>query len=99
MSQARIYQPDKNAMQSGKANMQGWIFAFTPEKPYFVDNLMGWVGMSETTKEVRLRFATQAEAVAYANKQGISYEIYQPNPRKMKPKAYADNFKYNRVIG
>ena len=99
MPKARIYQPDKNAMQSGKAGMKDWVLEFTPEKPYFVDNLMGWVGMTDTPQEVQLRFPTQAEAIAYAKKLGIPYETSVLNPRRTKVKAYADNFKFNRVIG
>ena len=98
MSKARIYQPDKNAMQSGKATMDKWVLEFVPEKPYTVDNLMGWVGMSDMPQEIRLRFPNQQAAVEYAQKQGISYEVFSPNVRRKMPKAYADNFRYNKPV-
>ena len=99
MPKARIYCPDKSAMQSGKASMQEWLLEFVPEKPYFVDNLMGWVGMTDTPQEVRLRFPTKDAAIAYAKQQRIAFELLAPNKRKMLKKAYADNFKFGRIAG
>jgi hypothetical protein len=99
MAKARIYRPDKSAMQSGKSKMDSWMFEFAPQKPYFVDNLMGWVGMTDTPQEVRLFFPTREAAIAYARSKAIPYELYEPNKRKTVRKAYADNFKYNRVTG
>lgn len=99
MIKARIYQPDKTAMQSGKGKCQDWLFEFAPDKPYFVDNLMGWVGMNDMPQEIRLRFPTKEAAVAYAQKQRIPFEVYEPNSRLQVRKAYADNFRYNRING
>ena len=99
MTKARIYQPDKNAMQSGKAATRQWVLEFIPEKPYFVDNLMGWVGMNDMPQEIRLHFPTQVAAVEYATKQGIPYDTYTPNTRHQVLKAYADNFKFSKMEG
>lgn len=96
MTKARIYQPDKNAMQSGRAKTQHWKLEFVPEKPYFVDNLMGWVGMTDMPQEIHLFFPTSEAAVAYAKNQGIAYEIHTPNKRRMVRKAYADNFSFGK---
>lgn len=97
MPLARIYQPAKTAMQSGKAK-DAWVLEFVAEKPLFTDNLMGWTGMSETLpNEVRLKFASDADAVAYAQKHGIPYEIERPNPAHFVPKAYADNFSFKKI--
>jgi len=97
MAKARIYRPDKSAMQSGKLPMKHWLLEFVPEKPYFVDNLMGWVGMSDMPQEVQLSFPTREAAIAYAEQQRIPYQVYEPNKRRMVRKAYADNFKFNKV--
>ena len=99
MAKARITQPDKNAMQSGKAKMGYWLLEFVPEKPYFVDNLMGWVGMSDMPQEVRLYFPTLEAATAHAKRLGIPYEITLPNARHQVMKAYADNFRYSKPTG
>jgi hypothetical protein len=93
MSFARIYQPDKTAMQSGKAK-DGWVVEYIPSAPYFSDDLMGWNGMTDMLQELKLKFDTQEEAENYAKKQGIAYEIELPNPRHQVKKAYADNFAY-----
>lgn len=97
MAKARIYCPDKSAMQSGKAKTQDWILEFAPEKPYFVDNLMGWVGMTDMPQEVCLRFPTKQAAIAYAERQRIPYDLFEPHKRSIVRKAYADNFKFNKV--
>lgn len=99
MPKAKIYQPDKNAMQSGKAKTKKWVLEFIPQKPYFVDNLMGWVGMTDTQTEVKLQFDTQADAVSYASHNKLEYEVIAPNPRKTMRKAYADNFAFKKRSG
>lgn len=99
MSKARIFQPDKTAMQSGKAKTQEWLLEFAPEKPFFVDNLMGWTGMTDMPREIRMFFPTKEAAIAYAKRQNIPFEVFLPNPRKILKKAYADNFKFTKVQG
>jgi hypothetical protein len=46
---------------------------------------------------VKLYFATLEEATAYAKKEGWGYTVELPHARHVKPKAYADNFAYNRI--
>ena len=94
---ARIYQPPKNAMQSGWAATHGWVLEFEPAEPRRPDPLMGWIGSADTQAQVVLRFATREEAVAYAEKNGIAYDLELPQPREIKPKAYADNFRFGRM--
>jgi hypothetical protein len=94
---ARIYQPPKNAMQSGWAGTGQWRLEYLPQKHSRPDALMGWDGGGDTQTQVRLHFATQAEAIAYAERLGLSYEVEAPVVRQVKPKAYADNFRYGRT--
>ncbi len=98
MAKAIIYSPDKNAMQSGTAKMNAWLLKFKPEKPYFVDSLMGWVGMTDMPQEVHLHFPTKEAAIAYAQRQKIPYDVLDPHARKQRKRAYADNFKFDRVV-
>jgi hypothetical protein len=93
---ARIYQPPKNAMQSGWAGTHEWVLEFEPAEPRRADPLMGWIGSADTQAQVILRFATQAEALAYAEAHGIPYDLELTRARHVKPKAYADNFRYGR---
>ena len=92
MAKVRIYRPAKTAMQSGRACTRQWIVEFEPEARQEVDKLMGWTGHGDTRQQLRLRFDTREEAVAYAEKQGLDYEVSRERDRKVQRKAYADNF-------
>lgn len=93
---ARIYQPPKNAMQSGLAATHEWVLEFEPSSPRRPDPLMGWSGSADTQTQVRLVFATREEAVAYAERNGITFDLELAQARRIRPKAYADNFRYGR---
>jgi hypothetical protein len=93
---ARIFQPPKNAMQSGWAATRQWVLEFIPASPRRPDPLMGWIGSADTQPQVRLHFDTREEAVDYAERNGISYEVDLPQKRAFRPKAYADNFRFGR---
>jgi hypothetical protein len=94
---ARIYRPAKTAMQSGRAKTHGWVLEFTPNAAQAADPLMGWIGQGETSRQVRLRFASEDEAVAYCKKRGLDYELAEPQEPRLRPKSYAENFRYDRV--
>jgi hypothetical protein len=93
---ARIYQPSKPATQSGWAGTDHWVLEFEPQSPRRPDPLMGWIGSSDTQPQVRLTFPTREAAIAYAERNGITYELEIPRERRVRPKAYAENFAYNR---
>jgi hypothetical protein len=93
---ARIFQPAKTAMQSGRAKSQKWKLEFVPEATTFVEPLMGWTGMTDMKQEIHLFFPTKEAAIAYAEKNKIPYEVNKPTPRRVAKRAYADNFKYDR---
>ena len=96
MPLARIYLPAKNVMQSGQAKEE-WRFEYVPEIPYFTDSLMGWTGMEGTLREIKLDFATLDEAIDYAQKQNIAYEVEYPNPSALVKKSYAENFSFDKI--
>ena len=56
-------------MQSGMAGTQEWVLDFEPAEPRRADPLMGWIGSADTQTQVRLRFDTREEAVAFAERQ------------------------------
>jgi hypothetical protein len=97
-SQVRIYRQAKTAMQSGRANTDRWVVEFEPESRREVEPLMGWTSSADTRAQLRLRFDSQEEAVAYAKKHGFMYTLEQPRNRRIQPKAYADNFKVDRLL-
>ena len=95
--QVRIYQPPKTAMQSGQANTKRWLLEFEPDSPRRVEPLMGWTSSSDTRTQLRLWFDTAEDAVAYARKRGLMYTLERPQRKTLAPKAYADNFRYDRL--
>lgn len=90
---ARIYQRQKNAMQSGKARTAQWMLEFTASEARTADPLMGWSGSHDTQVQVKLDFPSQAAAVAYAAKYGIDATVIATPPKTLKIQAYADNFR------
>jgi hypothetical protein len=93
---ARIYQPARNAMQSGKARTKLWLLEYELQSARLIDPLMGWTSSSDMLQQVQLEFDTLEEATAYANKHGIAYQVFEPNRPAPKAKAYADNFRADR---
>ena len=94
---ARISKPAKPATQSGQAKSSRWLLEFTPETPREVEPLMGWTSSSDTRPQVKLWFSTKEEAIAYAEREGVAYEVIEPKPVTRRAMAYADNFKPTRV--
>lgn len=94
---ARIYCPAKNAMQSGRAKTHRWLLEFEPSSAKTADPLMGWTSSADMrADELRLFFATREEAVAYAERHGIDYRVEEHHERRVTPKSYADNFRWQR---
>ena len=97
MALARIYRPSKTAMQSGRAQTRKWLLEYEPATRRDPDPLMGWASARDTLNEVKMRFPTLDEAVAFAEKHGLQYTVIEPHARTPKAKSYADNFRYDRV--
>ena len=93
---ARIFKPAKNAMQQGNATSREWALEFVPDRPRTIEPLMGWTSSADTRLQVRINFATKEEAIAYATRQGIAFRLEQPQEREVRPKSYAENFKFGR---
>ncbi|HHB83828.1 MAG TPA: ETC complex I subunit [Devosia sp.] len=96
---ARIFQPARNAMQSGKVKSDMWILQFDATSPRSKEPLMGWTSSSDTCQQVKLRFETRQEAEDYAKREGLAYMVME-SPKKTAAKgpqkSYADNFKFGR---
>ena len=90
---AKIFKPSKTAMQSGRAKYNKWILKFLDKKNQLKDNMMGWQGGSSSISQIELKFSSKEEAVNYAKKNGIDYEVLETRERKVINKSYADNFK------
>jgi hypothetical protein len=93
---ARIYKPARTAMQSGKANTREWVLDYEPEQPRTVEPLMGWTSSGDMRQQLKLRFATREEAVAYCEREGIAYRVLPDNEPVRRAMSYSDNFAYAR---
>ena len=93
---ARIYKPARTAMQSGTANTKEWVLDYEPEQPRTIEPLMGWTSSTDMKQELRLFFDSKQEAVAYCERQGIAYQVFESKPPKRQRIAYSDNFSYVR---
>jgi hypothetical protein len=93
---ARIYKPAKTAMQSGAAKTKEWVLDFEPQEPRVVEPLMGWTSSGDMKQQVRLQFDTKEEALAYCERHGIAYQVFEPGEAVRRTMAYADNFAFSR---
>ncbi len=55
MTEVRIYQPAKTAMQSGLANTRKWVLEFEPGAAKSIDPLMGWTGSADTREQLKIK--------------------------------------------
>ena len=84
-------------MQSGQAKTRDWVLEYEPETPREVEPLMGFTSSRDMRSQIRLEFATRDEAIAYAEREGITYQVFEAHVAERKRIAYADNFGYKRV--
>ena len=78
-------------MQSGLGKSVKWILEFETKDPT-KNPLMGWESSSDTMGELKLEFTSKDNAINYAKKKRIDFEIIEPKKRKIVKKSYADNF-------
>jgi hypothetical protein len=93
---ARIYKPARTAMQSGQANTKDWVLEFEPEEPRTIEPLMGWTSSGDMKSQVRLNFETKEEAIGYAERCSIAYQVFEPKLSQRRIMSYSDNFAFNR---
>ncbi|MFS8037962.1 ETC complex I subunit [Xanthobacter sp. AM11] len=94
---ARIYKPSRNAMQSGVAKTKHWVLEFEPEHARMVEPLMGYTSSADMRSQIRLTFDSKEEAVAYAQKRAIPFQLFEPHEAGRRKIAYSDNFSFNRA--
>lgn len=94
----RIFQPSKTAMQSGRGGRHNhWILEAEIETPRRPEPLMGWISSGDTLNQIRLSFESRDEAIAFAERKGWEYTVQDAAERRVRPRNYADNFRYDRV--
>ena len=78
-------------MQSGLGKTDKWLLEFETKNPT-KNPLMGWESSSDTLTELKLEFSSKENAINYAKKKKINFEIIEPKKRKTVKKSYSDNF-------
>jgi hypothetical protein len=93
---AKIFRPSKTAMQSGRAKTKQWTLQFEPRAAKRPDPLMGWASTDDTASQVKLSFETREQAVSYAKRHGIAFQVVEARETPRRMKSYADNFSFTR---
>ena len=91
MNKVKIYKPSKTSMQSGIGKTKNWILEYIDKKTG-INPLMGWESSTHTLSEVKLEFSTKENAIRYAKKNKLTFELIEPKEKKIIKKSYADNF-------
>ena len=78
-------------MQSGIGKTKNWILEYIDKKTG-INPLMGWESSTHTLSEVKLEFSTKENAIRYAKKNRLTFELIEPKQKKIIKKSYADNF-------
>lgn len=78
-ARAVIHCPAPSVMSSGWARAAEWVLEFEPPAPLSIEPLMGWTASTDTLPQVRLRFPSREAAIAYAQRQGLRFEVREPN--------------------
>ena len=82
-------------MQSGNAKTKDWMLDYEPEEPRVVESLMGWTSSGDMKSQLRLRFDTREEAIAYCRAPRHPLPGVEANGAR-RGLSYADNFAFNR---
>lgn len=90
-----IYQPARNAMQSGLLHTSSWRLDFDNEQSRWENPLMGWTSSRDAMQGVSLNFDSEADAVRFAERQGWQYAVRSGEETHWRQKSYSGNFSYS----
>ncbi|XP_074495340.1 NADH dehydrogenase [ubiquinone] iron-sulfur protein 4, mitochondrial [Sebastes fasciatus] len=90
-----IFVPAKTAMQSGVNSTKKWKMDFDTRERW-ENPLMGWASTGDPLSNMVLSFSSKEDAVAFAEKNGWSYDITDKRSAKPRVKSYGANFSWDR---
>uniref|UniRef100_A0A3P9NWZ0 NADH dehydrogenase [ubiquinone] iron-sulfur protein 4, mitochondrial n=1 Tax=Poecilia reticulata TaxID=8081 RepID=A0A3P9NWZ0_POERE len=90
-----IFVPAKTAMQSGINSTKKWKMDFDTRERW-ENPLMGWASTADPLSNMVLSFSSKEDAVAFAEKNGWSYEVTEKRTSKPRVKSYGANFSWNK---
>jgi hypothetical protein len=94
----RIYQPAKNAMQSGRGKASLWIVEFLNLSSAATEPLMGWQSTDAPFKTKKITFSNRAAALSYAQEKGLRYQLEDPHKEIITPKQYGHHFRASKPL-
>src|SRR5687767_2778069 len=94
---ARIYRPAKTAMSSGQGQAQQWRMEFEPERAKTIESPTGYTSSDDMQSQIRLDFDSKEAAIAYAERNGIAYQLFEPKEAVRPAISYSDNFRRDRT--
>ncbi|MEA1671825.1 NADH dehydrogenase ubiquinone Fe-S protein 4 [Nitrospirillum sp. BR 11163] len=78
---AYIRRPSPATMQNAPGRKTSWILTYEAKPTHETDPLMGWKGGGDPQMDVFLAFDKLQEAVDYAERHNLPYEISDPEER------------------
>ncbi|MEI6986037.1 MAG: ETC complex I subunit [Rhodospirillaceae bacterium] len=96
MLNVRISQPSLPANQSAVGRTLGWVLEYEPATQRQPEPMMGWVSSGDTLNQIRLCFQSKGDAVAYAERNGLTYTVQETAVRNFRVNSYIDKFKVKR---
>ncbi|KAI3441005.1 NADH dehydrogenase [ubiquinone] iron-sulfur protein 4 [Psidium guajava] len=91
-----IYSPGRTATQQGSGKVGKWKINFLSTQKW-ENPLMGWTSTGDPYSNVGdagLCFDSEEAARSFAERHGWQYVVKNPQTPLLKPKSYADNFKW-----
>ncbi|XP_067084120.1 NADH dehydrogenase [ubiquinone] iron-sulfur protein 4, mitochondrial [Osmerus mordax] len=91
----RIFVPTRTAMQSGINSTRKWRLDFDTRERW-ENPLMGWGSTADPLSNMVLNFSSKEDAIAFAEKNGWSYDLTDKRTSKPRVKSYGANFSWNK---
>ncbi len=90
----RILNPGKKTTQSGRGKESWWVIEPVLPTARTPNPVTGWIGAQDSLSTLRgaLRFARAEDAIAFASRQGWSFDLSPAEKRRVVPKSFLDNF-------
>ncbi|XP_056275855.1 NADH dehydrogenase [ubiquinone] iron-sulfur protein 4, mitochondrial [Pseudoliparis swirei] len=90
-----IFVAAKTAMQSGVNGTKKWKMDFDTRERW-ENPLMGWSSTADPLSNMVLSFSSKEDAVAFAEKNGWSYDVTEKRTAKPRVKSYGANFSWDK---
>uniref|UniRef100_A0AC34R8R7 NADH dehydrogenase [ubiquinone] iron-sulfur protein 4, mitochondrial n=1 Tax=Panagrolaimus sp. JU765 TaxID=591449 RepID=A0AC34R8R7_9BILA len=93
----RIFRPAREATQSPWNATKVWKIE-VDNRQRWQNSLMGWASTGDPLSNIsmNLDFASKEDAIAFCEKNQWQFEIEEVHERQIKPKAYGNNYSWNK---